>query len=259
VRLRNPTRRETANLSSREALTMMNGCNARRWKKPLFGTGLLLLAAAFVLIGGLGSSEANEVLNGSFEDPVIGPPFTSFTTPTSWTHTGTAGDARMWRIGYVDGGGSIIVAGEGSQFVTLGGGAFAVGTTTWSQIIPALAPGDYDLEFKMASEGPCCGTQAITVSFPAGSDTLPETFSADPAPATANYWRDWEQKAMIVHATGGDLTLAFTATVPFDVGLDDVNLEARPTQGVPVPGTLVLMSAGIAALVGASVRARGRH
>jgi hypothetical protein len=86
----------------------------------------------------------NLVTNGSFEAVQIGPPFVS-SNPADipgWTRTGAAGDGSLWAIGYVDGGGSVTVAGAGNQFVTLGSGfdnppAFAA----WSQTLTGLTVG----------------------------------------------------------------------------------------------------------------------
>ena len=64
------------------------------------------------------------VINGSFEDVQISSPFVS-SDPADipgWTHSGSVGDGLLWAIGHTDSGGSVTVAGEGNQFVTLGGG-----------------------------------------------------------------------------------------------------------------------------------------
>lgn len=202
-----------------------------------YAVGALLVAPA------MASAAVNLVTNGSFEDDVIGSPFLTFAVPSGWTKGGSAGDASMWRIGYADGGGSITVAGEGSQFVTMGGGYLGSGTTTWSQTISGLSIGDaYQLNFKVASEGPCCGTQTLHVDF-LGSSTAGQDFSA--TPVTSNYWRDWTEQGMTLVATASDVTLQFTYTGQYDMGLDDVRLVAAP---IPEPETYAMLLAGLGLL-----------
>ncbi|HMX16490.1 MAG TPA: PEPxxWA-CTERM sorting domain-containing protein [Rhodocyclaceae bacterium] len=198
------------------------------------------------------ASAANLVVNGSFEDDVIASyPWYTLSVPTGWAKGGSAGDASVWRIGYVDGGGNITVAGEGSQFVTMGGGYLASGTTIWSQTVGGLTIGQaYDLKFKIASEGPCCGTQSVSVGF-LGSSTPGQVFSA--TPITSNYWKDWNEKGMTLVASATSVTIQFTYSGRYDMGLDDV----RMTAAVPEPETYALMLAGLGAL-GAAVRRRKR-
>lgn len=198
------------------------------------------------------ASAANLVVNGSFENDVITSyPWYTLSVPTGWVKGGSAGDASVWRIGYVDGGGTITVAGEGSQFVTMGGGYMASGTTTWSQTVGGLTIGQaYDLKFRIAGEGPCCGTQTVFVDF-LGASTPGQSFSA--TPITSNYWKDWSEKGMTLVASATSVTLQFTYSGRYDMGLDDV----RMTAAVPEPETYALMLAGLGAL-GAVARRRKR-
>lgn len=206
----------------------------KKFYKYLIGTLLVTPTVA--------SAAVNLVTNGSFEDDVIGSPYYTSAVPSGWTKGGSAGDASMWRIGYVDGGGSITVAGEGSQFITMGGGYGGSGTTTWSQTVSGLGIGDtYQLNFKIASEGPCCGTQMLHVDF-LGSSTAGQDFSA--TPITANYWRDWTEQSMTLVATTSDVTLQFTYTGRYDMGLDDVRLALA----VPEPQTYAMFVAGLGLL-----------
>jgi hypothetical protein len=214
------------------------------------------LAACALLLGGARQARANLVMNGSFEAVQIGSPFFSDNAANIpfWTHTGTQGDALMWAIGYSDGGGSITVAGQGRQFVTMGGGFGPFGTSHWEQLLTGLTVGDtYTLNFKMAAEAGFSGPQSITVDFPTGSSTTSQTFTAATPPA--NYWRDWEQKTMSFVATDTSVDLRFTASTQFDVGLDDVDVELTP-QGVPEPASITLLGLGMAAMAGYRWRRR---
>jgi len=210
----------------------------------------LTCGVAALFVAASGATAANLVTNGSFEDPVIGFPFHSSLIPTGWTKSGSAGDASIWRVGYSDSGGNITVAGEGMQFVTMGGGYLGAGTTTWSQTLAGLAVGTvYQLDFKIAAEGACCGDQSVVVDF-VGSSTGAQTFTA-PRPA-ANYWKTWLDQGMTFVAGASDVTLRFTYTGRYDMGLDNVRVAQ-----VPEPATTVLWAAGLALLGFVARRSRG--
>lgn len=211
-------------------------------KTPLQAVIAFALA---VLSLGIGAHASPVVQNPSFEAVQIGSPFRSSNAADvpDWTHTGPVGDALLWAVGYSDGGGSITVAGDGNQFVTMGGGFNTPGTSAWSQSISGFTPlQPYVLTFKMASE--TSDSQAITVSFPAGSATPAQTFTA--APSTANYWRNWETKSLTFIPNSSSVTLQFGVTQQTDdVGLDAVSIAAVPS-GLPLPssvwGGLVLLA-----------------
>ena len=188
----------------------------------------------------------NVIQNPSFEDPAIGSPFHSTVVPTGWSSVGAHGDGNVWRIGYVDGGGNVTVAGEGQQFVTMGGGFSQVGTGSWEQTVNGVTPGLYNLSFMMANEGNCCGQQSITVSFLSGSSTAPQTFTA--TTFAGNYWKSWETKNMSFNVTGNSFAIKFGATTQFDVGLDHVIAE-KAQSAVPEPASLLLLGSGLAGLV----------
>jgi hypothetical protein len=191
--------------------------NTRAWGRSAL--------AAFLILAGSAAAQSL-ITNGGFEQVQI-PPGNS-QEPTNipgWTHAGTVGEALLWSIGYTDIDGSITVAGDGRQFVTIGGGYFASGTASWTQLVNGLSPGvTYRLDFKMASEADFSGPQSLTVEFISGSSTNAQTFGAAAPPF--NYWSGWESKTMYYTAPSNQVALVFTATTMYDVGLDAVSLAA---------------------------------
>jgi hypothetical protein len=215
--------------------------------------GLVAVALALVL-GGAGAVRADFIVNGDFEAVQIGPPFAS-NNPADipgWVHSGSSGDALLFAVGYVDTNGSVTVAGSGRQFVVMGGGFTGTGTGNWDQVMTGLTPGQtYVLTFRMASEGPNTGPagsgpQSLTVSFPSGSSTGPQVFTA--SASSANYWRNWEQKTETFVATASTVDLRFSATTQFDVGFDSVSVNAV-AGAAPEPSTFVLFGLGTLGLL----------
>ncbi len=207
--------------------------------------GLILQAAA-------ASALAVPITNSSFEDVVIGSPYNSANPAdvTGWTRTGAAGDAAIWRVGYADGAGSITVAGDGQQFVTMGGGYGPTGATSWEQSIGGLTSGQiYLLEFQMAAEAaggpflPAGITQTLTASL-IGIGTTAQNFTA--TNTVGNYWQDWEAKSLAFTADAPNMTLKFSYDGPYDVGLDNIRITER--SSVPEPATLALLGVALAGL-----------
>jgi hypothetical protein len=168
---------------------------------------------------------AQTVTNGSFEAVQIGPPFLDANPADipGWTHTGSPGDALLWGIGYVDGGGSVTTAGAGNQFVTMGGGAGAVGSADWSTTITGLTPGaSYVLSFMTSTETSTLA-QTMTVSFSSGSSTAAQAFT--PPLSSANYWMTWVTERYVFVATASSATVHFSVTNQAqDMGLDNVSV-----------------------------------
>jgi hypothetical protein len=215
-----------------------------------------MLVVLALLCGGVGQGEAAPVvLNGSFEAVQIGSPFVSNNVSNipDWTHTGSLGDGPLWHVGYADGGGSVTVAGDGNQFVTLGGGFDQFGSSSFDQVVSGFTPGStYTLTFKMATEGTFSLPQSITVDFPTGSSTSAQTFTA--ATPSVSYWTDWETKTENFIATSASVDIRFSVTnLEFDVGLDSVSVS--PTA-IPEPSTLILLGIGVAGIAGYSWRRR---
>lgn len=207
---------------------------------------ILAVLPMALLVSGVGRAEAAPVvLNGSFEAVQIGSPFVSsnLSNIPDWTHTGSLGDGPLWHVGYSDGSGSVTVAGDGNQFVTLGGGFDSFGSTSFDQVVSGFTPGIiYTLTFKMASEGNFSGPQRLTVDFPTGSTTSAQTFTAGTPPV--NYWSDWETKTENFVATSSSVDIRFSVTnIQFDVGLDSVSVSVASVT-VPEPASLGLLGIG---------------
>lgn len=125
---------------------------------------------------------APTITNGSFETVQISTPFSSNPADIpGWTHTGDAGDALLINATFPQccGGTNTAIAGDGNQFVIMGGGFFALGSSSaWSQTLTDLTIGqDYVISFMMAAEGET-STQQLTVSITTGSLTPAQTFTS---------------------------------------------------------------------------------
>ena len=231
-------------------------------------TSLIIVTTTMVaLLSVPHAAKAQIVQNGEFESVLLvnqgGSP-TFSTNPAdipNWTHSGATGDALLWRVGYSDSGGSIIVDGSGGtantrQFVTMGGG-FNGGAqfSAWSQVLTGLtANTTYTLNFKMASESTT--SQSITVDFPTGSNTVAQIFTTPPS--DANYWRTWTPKTMNFFATGTTTTLRFSVTQPQDVGLDSVSVTPLAGAAAPEPGSIALALTGSGPLLLGLARRRNK-
>jgi len=168
----------------------------------------------------------NLVVNGSFEtDPCTGSG-AGFklglvgTAITGWNIPATDG-VYPWCLQNTNAY-SAGPAAAGSQWLVLGEVATGVPYTI-QQTLNGLNPGTtYMLSFEIASESGCCSI--AEVSFPSGSSTATQTFTA---PASGNYWKVWGTNTMNFIATSSSVTLQFKNLVSaqtggIDLGLDNV-------------------------------------
>ncbi len=218
-------------------------------------TRAIAFTAAFLLLSS-GAARADYITNGGFEAVQITTEYT--TNPADvpgWTHTGPVGDALLLRAGpQCCGGTNKALAGEGDQFVSLGGGYTSLGSTeAWSQTVNGLVTGQtYAVNFLLASEGET-PTQKITVGFTSGSSTPSQTFTS--IPTHTLFWQNWGPEQYTFVAADTSATLQFSVTnQQYDVGLDGVSI-APQTSPVPEPRSFLLAIAG---LLGAALLARRR-
>jgi len=195
--------------------------------KLLFTTTGLAVLVLCMVSPALGQ---NLVVNGSFEtDPctgsgvgfklgLIGSAVTGWNIPaTDGTYPWCLQNSNAFSAG---------PAAAGNQWLVLGEVATAVPYTI-QQTLTGLNPGGtYMLTFAIASESGCCSV--AEVSFPSGSSTAAQTFTA---PASGNFWTAWATKTMNFIATSSSVTLQFKNLVSaqtggLDLGLDNVSVTA---------------------------------
>jgi hypothetical protein len=209
--------------------------------------------AATIAIAALGASSARavNVVNGSFEDVAITSQGSSnLADIPGWTHSGSTGDGLIWTtlLPVCCGGTNATNAGDGNQFVTMGGGFGPTGSSAWSQTLTGLSPGkNYVVHFMMAAEGEV-PTQVLTVSMTGGSSTAPQNFTS--IPTNTLFWQNWGADSYTFRATSSSATLQFSVTDEvYDVGLDAVSVSAA----VPEPASWAMMLLGLG-LIGAALR-----
>lgn len=196
------------------------------------------------------------VINGDFEAIQIGSPFFSGNPANipGWTHTGAAGDALIWNIGYGN-----VTAGNGTQFVTMGGGCCgpgAVGSAAWTTTVMGLNAGQaYALDFLIAAEGVFVGAspQIMTVAFQSGSSTASQMFTSLAATGTG-FWPNWSAESMNFVASASTVAIKFSVeNQAFDMGLDCVTVRGSNGVGgcgvsVPEPSSLALLAGALAGM-----------
>src|SRR5258708_12918497 len=84
--------------------------------------GLQLFPATVLLLLLVPAAFAQSVTNGSFEAVQIASTASrSAGDIPGWVHSGSPGDALLWRDGYSDGGGIVTTARKVNHFVTIAG------------------------------------------------------------------------------------------------------------------------------------------
>jgi len=217
----------------------------------------IAMTTAAALIGTAGF--AASVTNGSFEAVQIATAYSSnLSDIPGWTHTGSQGDALLWRAGpQCCGGTNAALAGDGNQFVTMGGGFGPYGSSAWSQTITGLTIGQaYVISFDMAAEGET-PTQQLTLAITSGSSTPSETFTS---PVTNTlFWQNWGAEQYTFVPTATSATMQFSVTnQQYDVGLDGVSIAPAVTNA-PEPSGAGLFLSSLLCLVGMRKYLKRKH
>jgi hypothetical protein len=171
------------------------------------------------------------ITNGSFEaDPFnyngtlnLGSsnPLTGWTTSTSGQYPWGLPSPNVYNAGPTP---------YGNQWVMVGNQCDQ-GTSSIEQTINTTVGQAYTLSFALASEEGGSGAQVV-VSFPTGSSTASQTFTAPPR--VANFWDTWATSSMDFTATGTSATIRFTSvprseTEGCDAGIDNVSVTVAAT------------------------------
>ena len=208
--------------------------------------GVLLATLLFARPG-----SAQFIQNPSFEGVQIGSPGNPFSNSSTnladipgWEHKGDIGDGLLWNTAYPSTG----VAGEGKQFVTMGGGDKATGNASiWRTTIFGLSPGQkYRLGFKIANEGePASQTMGAQVSFGTGASGGAARTYTTTCGSGQYFWQCWEQEYLLFTAVDHRATLDFfVVQQQYNMGLDDITIKEVPQTGgtwtpiCPPPSTL---------------------
>jgi hypothetical protein len=189
------------------------------------------------------------VANGSFEADNFG--FESLGlncgggTLTGWTTQCSADGTYPWGTSNSSGYGP---TPYGKQWVIVGDYG---GDGSWiEQTDTGFTAGQtYQLNFALASEEPGTPGSHVDVSFPSGSSTADQIFTA---PARGgNFWDTWAMYSMPFVATSTDVTFRLEGVpnaIAYDAGIDNVSISGASTP-VPEPFTLSLFGAGLAGAV----------
>ena len=203
------------------------------------------------------SAGAVSVANGSFETVQITSQGSySLADVPGWTHGGVSGDGLIWsdKFSLCCGGTNSTKTGDGHQFVTMGGGFGPTGSSSWSQVLNGLNPGQrYVVNFKMAAEGEV-PTQSLTVAMTSGSSTASQSFTS--VVAGPYFWQNWgaDSYSFVANATSATLQFSVTNEV-YDVGLDSVSVT---NGGVSEPAAWLMLLTGIGGLGGVLRSERNR-
>lgn len=219
--------------------------------------GMRLMACAAMLAFAAGRAEANFIVNGSFEEPIVPTGnFTVFTTGSTdvagWTVVGP--QVAVVNTSY-NTNGITFQAQDGKQWLDLSGlfaNSRADGVT--QDVTTTIGQG-YELSFYVGSTTDNNQFFASTVDLSInGGARMSFTNPTDPRDRL-----DWELFTVPFTATGTttNLTFFFGGAPDNNVGaLDNVSLTAVPSGAVPEPSTVALLVAGIPVL---TIMARARH
>lgn len=199
------------------------------------GLGAAASLVAFALAGS--AAATNLVVNGSFESPVISPPYSIDATATGWTGTGDL---------VVQGYGGSLSSGAGNQWWDLNPDVSA--GTGISQDVSLVAGKTYKFSFLYDGGG---GGSTTMISYTVGGDL---SGSVSTAALDVYHGSPWQTlSTTFVSSVTGLETLHFKPNGTWSGGfIDDVQL-ATAAAGVPEPSAWIMMLIGFGA-IGAGIR-----
>jgi Protein of unknown function (DUF642) len=204
---------------------------------------IVALGCAVLISAPRGHAQSPAVVNGSFEQDTFSYGGTlglgCGNTLTGWTTQCSADGEYPWGVPNSNQFG----AGPtpyGSQWIVLGD--FGMGGSAVWQTVSGFKNGNtYRLSFALASEYPGSPGSRLRVSFPSGSSTPSQDFTAPPT--VADGWKTWGTFSMTFVATRRDVTIRFDGLADvspphaYDPGLDNVSITLVGTDPTIVWGT----------------------
>lgn len=207
-----------------------------------------LAAMVFALLVGLaavGPAQANQILNGSFETPVIAP--ASFQNivvggePAGFDWTVVTNSVDLFSNGV--GGFPGVVAYDGVQALDLVGFG---STGAIQQTFATVAGQQYNFFFAYANNPISTSTASADITITDGLTPLLSQSITHNTSTTSNL--DWTTLHLSFIATGTSATLLYNNTVGSNNG--GILLDAVDITAVPLPGAVWLLGSGLLSLAG---------
>lgn len=197
------------------------------------------------------ASQANLLVNGSFENPAAAPnSYLSFSTGqtigSGWVVDFTNFGVDVLTDGYTGGGATWPTGSDGNQYLYL---ADSLGTSLISQDVVLNAATAHSLTFDFATFSSPAVDGRVTVDITQGGVSVlpsgPVTFSV-PFSGTSSVFQP--QSLNFVSGVAGTYSVRFSSTSGFVANVDNVQLN------VPAPAAVSLL--GVVAAIGARRRTR---
>lgn len=205
-----------------------------------------LLMAVVALVAAGSSAQANMIVNGSFESPLVQVgSYVNYlggsTAITGWTVVGV--DSSIASGSFVQSG-ITFNAQEGQQWIDLAGITSNNPTSGVTQSVTTTIGTEYELTFYVGSALDVSGTNFFfptTVDLSINGGARTSYFN----PASPTNMLDWKLFTVDFTATSSTTSITFlngAASNNYLTGLDNIALEELPASSTPVPSTLVMSS-----------------
>jgi len=228
------------------------------WSAKKF-TLATVVFALLVGIAAVAPAQANQILNGSFETPVIPPagvqPIGVGGEPPGFEWTVVTNSVDIVSNGH---GGPCIIAQLGVQFLDLVGLGIEFGSGGAIQQTFATVLGQqYTFSIAYANNLFETASASADITITDGSNTLLSQSITHDTSTTSNL--DWTPFSQSFIATGTTATLLLNNTVGEINGgilLDNVHIDPTDPTLIPLPGAVWLLGSGLLALAGFGRRLR---